>query len=131
MVERINVPTAAVVRLLKIKKSLPTQFSLQPSRARSTSRHTWILTTQRDSSNMCAHTVAASVRSVENTTFNATVQPYTGTKHPSHRITQIHPGFRSPPSVLLLAAEFGARSAARGVLLGVREVVIASTSSEG
>jgi hypothetical protein len=78
---------------------------------------------------MCAHTVAASVRSVENTTFNATVQPYTGTKHPARHYTQIHPGFRSPPSVLLLEAEFGATSVARGVL-GVREVVIASTSSE-
>lgn len=79
---------------------------------------------------MCAHTVAASVRSVGNTTFNATVQPYTGTKHPPHQYTQIHPGFRNPPSVLLLATEFGATSVARGVL-GVREVVIASTSSEG
>jgi hypothetical protein len=79
---------------------------------------------------MCAHTVAASVRSVENTTFNATGQPYTGTKHPAHQYTQIHPGFRSLPSVLLLAAEFGATSVARGVL-GMREVVIASTSSEG
>jgi hypothetical protein len=78
---------------------------------------------------MCAHTVAASVPSVESTTFNATVQPYTGTNPPRH-YTQIHPGFRSPPSVLLLAAELGATSVARG-LLGVREVVIASTSSEG
>lgn len=79
---------------------------------------------------MCAHTVAASVRSAENTTFNATVRPYTGTKHPPHRYTQILPGFRSPPSVLLLAAELGATSVVRG-LLGVKEVVIASTSSEG
>lgn len=81
---------------------------------------------------MCAHTVAASVRSVENTTFNATVQPYTGTKHPAHHYTQIHPGFRNPASVLLLGAEFGVTSVARGVLgVNVREVVIASTSSEG
>ena len=79
---------------------------------------------------MCAHTVAASVHSAENMTFNATVQPYTGTKHPRHHYTQIHPWFRSPPSVLLPAAELGATSVARGVL-GVREVVIASTSSEG
>jgi len=82
---------------------------------------------------MCARTVAASVRSVENTTFNATVQPYTGTKHPPHQYTQIHPVFRSPPSVLLLAAELGATAVARGVLgmLGVKEVVIALTSSKG
>jgi hypothetical protein len=79
---------------------------------------------------MCVHTVAASVRSVENTTFNATAQPYTGTKHPPHPCTPIHLGFRSPPLVLLLAAELGVTIVARGVL-GVREVVIASTSSEG
>jgi hypothetical protein len=79
---------------------------------------------------MCVHTLAASVRSVGNTTFNVTVQPYTGTKQTRHHYIQIHPGFRSPPSVSLLVAEFGATSVARG-LLGVREVVIASTSSEG
>lgn len=79
---------------------------------------------------MCAHTAAASASSVENTTFNATVQPYTGTKHPRHRYTQIHPGFRNPPSVSRLVAELGVTNVARG-LLGVREIVIASTSSEG
>lgn len=79
---------------------------------------------------MCAHTAAASVHSVENMTFNATVLPYTETKHPPHHYTQIHPVFRSLPSVLLPEAGIGARSVDWG-LLGVREVVIASTSSEG
>lgn len=111
-------------------KPSPTQFYLQPSRAHSTSRHIWRPTTQRESSNMCAHTVAASVLSVENMTFNAIVRPYTVTKHPPHHYTRIHPGFRSLPSVLLPAAETGARSVDWG-LLGVKEVVIASTSSEG
>lgn len=122
-------PNCSRGKVIEYKKVIPAQFSSQLSHAHSTSRHIWIRTTQRESSNMCAHTVAASVRSVVNMTFNATVQPYTGTNHP-HHYTQIHPGFRIPPLVLLLAAELGATSVARGVL-GVREVVIASTSSEG
>ena len=113
-----------------LKKAITHSVFLQPSHAHSTSRHIWRHTTQRESSNMCAHTVAASVRSVVNMTFNATVQPYTGIKHPHHHYTQIHPGFRNPPSVLRRAAELGATNVARG-LLGVTEIVIASMSSEG
>ncbi len=78
---------------------------------------------------MCAPTVAASVLSVENTTFSVTVRPYTGIKH-LPQCTRIHPGSRSLPLVLVLAAEIGATGVVRGVL-GARGVVIASMSSEG
>jgi hypothetical protein len=75
---------------------------------------------------MCAHTPAANVLSVVNTISNVIVPLYTEIQRRLPLSTRIHPASRSLPLVLLLAAEIGATSVARGVL-GVREVVIAST----
>jgi hypothetical protein len=101
----------------------------QPSRVHLILRHTWTPIIQKDQNLSCVRTAAAKGLSAANMIYNVTARLSIATRLRPRQFTRIHPESPSPPLVLHLVTEHGARSVERDAS-AVREAASAVMSSK-